>query len=245
MKQLFTTLLFLAATTSTLSAQSLFSGGHRDAPFGFTVGYVSKDWRTDMDGRIVHENLWGETDKRMHGMQIGFTYQPCLPIGAGIHTGLFYECYFSVSRAVRDAGYNDFTEHNLYLPIHALWRLPLSQQASISLFGGIGFNWAISGTYNERYREYVYDGYNLWAALGIPVGGHYIEGSRIGEYQKYGQGDWPRRLNMQWEFGCNIRYKNFQLGFTYSIGDTNHEFYRGYKTRQDKLAINLNFVTKL
>ena len=243
MRKTLASLAWMATFTCSLCAQNLFNGGHSDAPYGFTIGYVSKDWRTDMDGRVVHENLWGEHDKRMHGMQMGFTYQPCLPIGAGIHTGLFYECYFSVSQSVRDAGYDDFTEHNLYLPIHLQWRLPITQQASISLFGGIGLNWAISGTYNERYREYIYDGYNLWAAIGFPVGGRYVEGSRIGEYKKYGQGDWPRRLNMQWEFGCHLRYKYFQLDFTYSIGDTNHEFYRGYKTRQDKLAICLSFVT--
>ncbi|MBQ9362096.1 MAG: hypothetical protein IJT97_01615 [Bacteroidaceae bacterium] len=243
-KKILASLAWMVITTCFTHAQNLFNGGHDDAPFGFTMGYVNKDWRTDLDGQVIHENLWGEQNKRMHGMQIGFIYQPCLPIGAGIHTGLFYECYFSVSQKVRDAGYDDFTEHNLYLPIHLQWRLPITQQASISLFGGIGLNWAISGTYNEYYREYVYDGYNLLAAIGLIPNGYYVEGSRIGKYQEYGQGDWPRRLNMQWEFGCNLRYKNFQLGFTYSIGDTNHEFYRNYKTRQDKLAINISYVTK-
>ena len=233
--------LTLFLTTNTVSAQTenLFSGGHADVPLGITIGYVSKDWRTNFDGNVFRENLWGQEDKRLHGLQLGVTYQPCLPIGAGIHTGLFYECYLSVSSAVRDAGYDNFTEHNLYLPLHLQWRLPFSEKFSLSLFGGVGFNWAMWGTYNEHYREYYYDGNLISSVIGL------YDGTRVGEYQKYGQGNWPRHLNMQWEFGCNVRYKAFQLGFTYSIGDTNHEFYAGYKTRQDKIAINFSYVTSI
>ena len=234
-------LLFLLAHS--LYAQSgLFRGGHEDTPIGITLGYVSKDWRTDLGDRIYHENLWGQEDKRLHGIQFGVQYQPCLPIGAGIHTGLFYECYISVSQAVRDAGYDDFTEHNLYLPLHFMWRLPLTRRASVSLFGGIGFNWAITGTYNEHYREYVIGGYDLFSGIAF---GRYIDGTRVRERQQYGTGDWPRRFNIQWEMGCNLRYKHFQLGFTYSIGYTDHEFYRNHKTRQDKIAINFAYVTHL
>ena len=188
------------------------------------IGYVNKTWRTDFGDRVVNENIWGEEDKRIHGVQIGIDIHPCLPMGLGIKSGLFYEFYYSESQSVKDAGYDDFREHNLYLPIHALYRIPFSRLVSLNFYGGIGFNWAMWGTYNNDYI--LRNGY-----------GQREKDSRIEAWHKYGNGENPRHLNAQWEAGCFIKYKWFQLGFTYSRGLTDHHLYNGYKTQQNKIGI--------
>lgn len=207
----------------------MFTGAHADVFGGITVGYVNKYWRTDFGNHVVHENIWGEENKRIHGLQIGFSFQPLIPCGLGIHTGLFYEYYYSVSQAVKDAGYDDFTEHNLYMPLHGMLRIPITTFSSISLFGGLGFNWAMWGSYN---KDYVSRGFN----------GEKIVDSRVEEWQHYGNGEWPRHFNTQWEAGCLLRIRMIQLGFTYSRGITNHHLYKDYNTQQNKIGIALSFV---
>lgn len=207
-----------------------FSGGHSDALYGITLGYVNKDWCTDFGDQVLHENIWGQENKRIHGVQVGLTFQPCLPVGLGLHTGLFYEYYISVSQAVKDAGYDDFTEHNLYLPLHGMYRIPFTRESSLMLFGGLGFNWAMWGTYNRDYVGRDYFSFDLFHE------------SRPIKYQQYGRGEWPRHFNTQWEVGAQLRINMVQLGFTYSRGLTNHKFYDGYKTYQNKIGISLSLV---
>jgi hypothetical protein len=204
--------------------EDLFYGGHSDPIATLVLGYVNKDWTTDFGDHVFHENIWGQEGKRIHGFQAGVGVQPCLPMGLGIHSGLFYEFYYSVSQAVKDAGYDDFREHNLYLPLHAMYRLPISRVSSFNVYGGLGFNWAMWGSYNVDDARWYYDG------------------TRVVNWQKYGDGQWPKHLNVQWEVGCGVRIDMVQLNFTYSRGITDHEFYKGYHTRQNKIGISLSFV---
>ena len=231
----------LAMMTVSARAQytnyGLFNGGHQDAPFGLVLGYVNKGWSTDFGSYTWHENLWGEKDKKLHGIQIGFQYAPCLPIGLGLDTGLFYECYISDSKVVHDYDFDNFSEHNLYVPIHAQWRFPLSRDISFSVFGGIGLQWAMYGSYNCEYGEVVYD----WS-YGRP---YYRYVSYPEAWQQYGKGEWPHHFNLQWEVGGRFRVKNFQISASYAFGATNHDFYEGYKTRQNKLSIGLGYVFDL
>ena len=241
-KKVFSLLLVLASSVSmpkAMQAASLydgsnswtaqFTGSHSDVFGGITIGYVNKDWRTDFGDEVLHENIWGQENKRIHGVQVGMTFQPCLPVGLGLHTGLFYEYYISVSQVVKDAGYDDFTEHNLYLPLHAMYRIPFTRESSLMLFGGLGFNWAMWGSYNRDVfeRGWFYDRY---------------AGSHTVRYMHYGNGEWPRHFNTQWEVGAQLRVNMVQIGFTYSRGLTNHEFYDGYKTYQNKIGISLSLV---
>lgn len=207
----------------------MFTGAHADVFGGITVGYVNKYWRTDFGrGNVVHENIWGQENKRIHGVQVGFSFQPLIPCGLGLHTGLFYEYYYSVAQAVKDAGFDDFREHNLYMPLHAMYRIPITMNSSFSVFGGIGFNWAMWGSYNN---DYIYRNFD----------GERVTDSRVEEWQHYGDG-WPRHWNTQWEAGCFLRVKMIQLGFTFSRGLTNHRLYDGYKTQQNKIGISLSYV---
>lgn len=210
---------------------SLFSGEHRDAPVTFGIGYVNKYWSTDFGDYTWRENFWGERNKRLHGLQLGVNYQPCLPMGLGVHTGLFYEAYFSVSDAVKEMGWDNFTEHNLYLPLHGMFRVPFSRHSSLSVYGGLGFNWAFIGEYSED-DEYVCDIFDNYY--------HYGDHG----YQRYGRGEWPHRFNVSTELGATLRFNEaVGLSFTYSHGLTNHEFYHkegNFKTVQNKLSISLS-----
>ena len=98
-------------------------------------------------------------------------------------------------------------------------------------------NWAIAGSYNKHRRI---TGADVAVAIitGVAPDPYYPA-----KWQEYGGGEWPKRVNLQWEFGGTIRYSLIQVGFTYSIGMTDHHFYPGYLTRQDKMNISLTFVT--
>lgn len=234
-------LLFSQWCVGIQAQTSLFNGGHEDAPFGLTLGYVNKGWRTNMGGTVVRENLWGDKNKLMHGFQIGFNYQPCFDFGVGMHTGLFFEFYQSHAPSLLDLGYDRFEETNLYMPIHAMYRIPFTKHFSFSVFGGLGVNWAMYGSYQKYDRI---TGAEL--AVSLLTNGYFVpDPYRTQVWQQYGGGEWPRHFNLQWEIGGTLRYRWIQLGFTYSFGATNHHFYPGYLTRQDKMNVSLSFVTDL
>lgn len=206
---------------------TLWNGGYENAPLAIEIGYVNKQWISHWKGQTRRENAFQEEGKRLHGMQIGLRYNPTLPYGLGLRTGLYYELYFSESPAVKEKGWDKFNEHNLYIPAHLSMRIPFSETSSLTLFGGIGFQWAIYGTYRDWGHSY----YDYW-------GSSSYYGPQ--EYQRYGNG-WPRHVNWQAEGGANLRFGAFNVGCTYSYGLTDHKFYNECKTRQDKLAISLGF----
>ena len=78
------------------------------------------------------------------------------------------------------------------------------------------------GTYNEKHYDRYYD----------------EERSTVSAWLQYGNGEGPRHLNTQWEVGGSARLDRILLSFTYSRGLTNHHFYTGYSTRQNKLAFS-------
>ena len=246
--------MMLLVVTPSFAQTTLFNGKHIDAPIGLTVGYVSKDWRTNIKGNVIHENLWGEENKRMHGLQLGFNYQPCFNFGLGAHTGVFYEYYYSVSKTIEDYGFDDFGEHSLYIPLHVMYRFPIAKKISFSVYGGAGINWAISGKYSDAEHRVVGALHAVSLLMDSATGDTYNPVVDIlrdatspphdneNRYLHYGGGDWPKRFNLQWEVGGAFRYNKLQLGFTYSFGATNHSFYPGYLTRQDKINVFLSYV---
>lgn len=214
------------------STVTLFNGGHEDSPLEFTVGYVNKSWSTNFGNYSWNENLWGERDKRLHGFQVGVGYNPCMPVGLGIRTGLYYEAYISESKYVRENGWDDFTEHNIYIPLHAQWRIPFTYNTSLTLYGGLGFNYAFCGSYNERVRAF-----DPWLGLEILDNNF--------SYQGYGYDNWPHRYNFSAEFGASLRIDRMAFKFTYSKGLTKHHFYDGYATHQNKIGVSVSFLTNL
>ena len=78
--------LVVLITSNSVQAQNPWKNV-ADSPLGMHVGYVSKQWATDFGDYKFKENLFGEEDKRLHGLQIGFTYQPYTRYGIGLYTG--------------------------------------------------------------------------------------------------------------------------------------------------------------
>ncbi|MBO4565498.1 MAG: hypothetical protein J5720_08690 [Bacteroidaceae bacterium] len=203
---------------------------------GFVLGYVNKQWTSNIRGGHYSENLWGEEGKRLHGIQLGMTYTPTLPMGLGVYTGLIAEIYFSSSKAM---GYDEFTEFSLYVPIHANFKLPLSKDVSLRARGGLGLNIACHGGFTNHDAYY-------WVWEWDDFYGDYHREKKHYEldHLRYGKDGWPKRFNAALEFAVGIEIKNFVLSGGYSWGLTDHQFYKdvpGSSTHQDKLTISLGY----
>lgn len=188
------------------------------APVGIAIGYVQKQMITKGEGEKLKENgVWDDgQDKWLSGMQIGILGQPCFSWGLGIYTGLFYEFYLSSND---NYDYTDFQEHNLVVPIHALYRLPFGRKCALSVHGGLGFSYVINGAYKG-------DGYEDFTDF-------------------YGEPAFPKRFNMALEGGIDFRVGPVQIGLLYSKGINDHKSYSSlgnYKTTYNKIGINVAWV---
>lgn len=213
--------------TSTTYRLTIPNSGHtRFNPFGIDyearnggieVAWVQK-WY-EVKGRAegsssINYNYFGYT-KHMNGFQVGLPFQPYFGYGLGMNTGLFFEGYFC-----EDSEYNQsLTEFDLYMPIDFQFRLPLAEQLSIYIQGGIGIDWSVAmKIYDHDYSE-----------------------SASLEYSEDGM---PNRFNFSAEFGGGIQYKCMQLSAVYQLGLNNNSYmvYDDYTSKMRKLAIQLSFV---
>lgn len=202
-------------------------GSFKQSPWSLNVSYINKNWATKMNGTTMHENFFGEPDKRLHGFSIGGDYQPTLNFGLGIHTGLHVEIYVSTSDYVKEKDFDDFTEVNFYVPLHAAFRIPIARRCALSLYAGLGLNYAINGSYREH--RYYYDSFTGdWEDHPYTVD------------QRYGNG-WPNRINAATEFGGSLNIKSFRVGIIYSRGITNHHLHphEEFNSRQNKLQLSI------
>lgn len=233
-------LAFFACTALTAWAQDI--GGNNNASstelansFSFVIGYVSKQWSSDVNGKTIRENMWREEDKRLHGIQFGIAYTPTLPMGMGIYTGLFCEGYFSFSKKM---GYDEFTEFSLYVPIHANVKLPLSEHVSLNAHGGLGLNYACHGGFTNRdayYWDWVWD--EVW-------GYHREKKNYELDHIRYGKNGWPRRFNAAIELNVGVTIDHFVISGGYSWGLTDHRLYKDVpnaSTKQNKLSITVGY----
>ena len=72
-------LAFFACTALTAWAQDIDGNNNASSnelanSFSFVIGYVSKQWSSDVNGKTIRENMWREEDKRLHGIQFGIAY---------------------------------------------------------------------------------------------------------------------------------------------------------------------------
>lgn len=200
-------------------------------PVGITMGYVQKQVVTQGNGEKIKENMvWTDGDNKwLSGFQVGIDIQPCLRWGLGIYTGVFYEIYFS-SNDKEDYGH--FQDHELYVPVHALYRIPFSKNIALWVHGGIGFNYGLSAKFKADDSDYAEDleyfGEGIW---------FYENG-----YTAYA----PKRFNMMAEIALNLRLGPVVVGATYSKGITNHECYKDfgddYTSKVNKLSISAAYV---
>lgn len=227
-KSLFAFTLATLMSTTAASAQGIWRRTNDDV-FGLHIGYVSKQWSTDFGSHKYHEDLFGEEDCRLHGLQIGITYMPVTQFHVGAYTGLFSELYFASGSSM---GYDRFTEFSAYIPLHAAYSLPLSHEASITLHGGLGLNCALHGEFYDD-DEFYYDRY----------GERYrYEGGHLSLH--YGHDGWPRRLNASLELAAQVRIKSVLINATYSWGLTDHNLYNDHphpETTQNKIGISVGW----
>lgn len=191
------------------------------APIGVAIGYVQKQRSIKGEGEKLKDNgVWNDSENKwLHGMQIGVYGQPCLSWGLGLYTGLFYEFYMSSNDSGNSDEYEDFQEHNIVVPVHALFRIPFSKKCALSIHGGLGFSYAVYGAYKaEGYEDYT---------------------------DFYGEETAPKRFNMALEGGLEFRVGSIQVGLLYSKGLNDHDSFSylgDYKTTYNKIGINVAYV---
>ena len=198
-----------------------------------TAGWVAKEWRTTINGRTVREDMWGNPNKMLHGLQLGFFLSKGLFHGFGFRTGLSYEWYLSFDKQIKDMGFKRFSEHSLYVPVHAMIRMFPFRNRTISItpFGGVGVNWAMMGklksgpmAITDKY------GFNKVTGRQYPL--------ELFDYNN----NTPHHWNVQGEAGVAIRIKAAEISFTYSWGLNHHQLYENLSSRQNKLAANISWV---
>lgn len=210
-----------------------------DAVWGFSAAYVSKQWVSRGNGYIYRGNAaWAPFEQcdpenqRMHGVQLGWHYNPCFKFGLGLHTGIFTEIYGTkTGQDVPQTDWNSsFREISLYVPLHLLYRFPVGEETALYLHGGLGFDYGLLGFYTNS---------DAWA------------GNSYSSY--YGEEGFPDRFNMSSEIGFGMRYKRIMLNMQYSKGITNHDDVRFHyfndkmpdgdtKTKQNKLTLGLSYM---
>lgn len=193
---------------------------YNPAPVGLSAAYVSKQLVTEGEGEKYKENgFWDDGEgESLHGVQLGLHFQPCFSFGLGLYSGLFYELYMSFND---NYDYNEFMEHNLYIPIHAYYRLPFSENTAFSIHGGLGFNYVVHGEYTDS--DDMYEAYTDF----------------------YGENAFPKRFNLTAEIGFGIRFGSIQINAQYSKGLNDHESYSSmgdYTTHQNKLSIGVSYM---
>ena len=190
--------------------------------------YVSKQWATPNYPSPNRDNVYefiGESSntKRLHGFSVGYNLHPCSEVGLGLWTGLYWELYFAT--ADDDSfSYPDYIETGIYMPLHLLYRFPVSENFSLSVHGGLGFDWMFFGEFYDSSSD----------------------GSDSDYF--YGE-DWgPKHCNFSGEIGGSIRIGKLTLGVQYSRGFTKHDM--GYrdnetgevvKTVQNKLSFSAGY----
>lgn len=229
------TLTAALATTSFLGLYAdaegpVFSHRSNYEETGISVGFVSKEWVTDFNdgtGRL-HENLWGDPDKRLNGLQVGLFYSPMNRYGFGGKFGLYGEFYFSNGYA---RNCDNFTEYSLYIPAHLKLDLPISRDAKFSFEGGLGANIVLGSNFtNDDDYYYDYDGDRHYYSYG---------------HLNYGDFGYPKRFNFALEAGIGLQISHFKIDFTYSHGLTDHHLYYDEprsETYQHKFAITIGAV---
>ena len=208
-----------------LDPDSVGDGDH----MALVAGYVNKQWISKVDGRTIHENLWGRTDRYLHGFQVGLAFTPRFRNGLGLYTGAMFEIYMSDSH---DMGYDNFTEYCLYVPFHANINVWLSRSVALNLHGGLGLNWSIRGSFtNDDAWRWEYD------SNGYPYR-HQYELDHI----RYGHDGWPKAYNAQAELACGIRIRHVLVNASYAWGLIDHNLYRGQHgsdTSQNKMSLSI------
>lgn len=190
-----------------------FDIDYRKREFGITGGYVQK-WYHISDGEGYSGNFnWWLNEGKMSGFQVGVPYQGYFGYGLGMNTGVYFEGYFCGSGDGRT-----YEEMDIYVPVQAMFRLPLGEEFSLFVNGGIGMDFGIYAAITESgYEDYKLD---------------------------FGDEEMPNAFQLYGEVGGGIQFKAFQLSAQYSIGLLNNKHMIEYNsdyfvTKPYKLSFTL------
>ena len=193
------------------------------APVGLSAGFVQKQLVTTGQGHKLRENgVWEDGQNHwLDGFQAGIHFQPAFSFGLGLYTGLFYEFYFSKYHGDVEGDYDEFQEHCLYVPVQGFFRLPFSRNVALSVHGGFGFNYSVSGAYKDS-------------------------DDTVEDYTDfYGEDLFPKNFNITAEVGVGFRVGRVQVNAQYSKGLTNHKVYESqgnFKTIQNKFSVGVSYM---
>jgi len=210
------------ATQKTFSHKGLFE---------VNVGYANKSWRCTYKSGSYREDFFGDSDdKFLHGASFGAVFTPAFSWGLGLRVGAFMEAYNSHSKWITD-WCDHYQELDLYFPMHASYNFKINEKMNLTIYGGMGLQWAVDGSYVE------YAG-SISTSKGRRP--RYKEVAK----QEFGNG-WPQKTNWQAEAGIRFTYDRIGLGFTYSFGVVDHGIQNTFdegltyetssKSRQDKM----------
>ncbi len=212
-----------------------FDTDYNKREWGISFGYVNKQYTYSIksEGRTYREkyNNWLEQDKMMHGFQMGITYQPYFGYGQGLITGLYWQ-YF-IGDVPSDVANDDPTdnEHNLMIPLLYQFRLPVSEDFSLYLCGGLEMTIGLSHSISWSGEE----------DSDIDLG--------FGHNDEYGF-DFPNAFQLYAPIGGGFQYKALQFDFKYSWGLTdnshiyegiNEGFKQSFKGRMMEATLHLVF----
>lgn len=179
---------------------------------GFSIGYVQKQWAYETEDGTEKFGYW-EDSKAIHGIQAGFRIEPLFKYGFGLDTGLYYEFYYSKSKALDYEGEEykpSLEEHVLYLPVHLEYRLNFSKNFQLFFYGGVGLDYGLSAKIKTNNDNLDYD-----------------------ENNAYKNSEW-KRFNASLEYGGGMRICNIQINFTMANGLINMSKDSDYKVKQNK-----------
>lgn len=179
-----------------------FEIDYRKREYGVAVSFIQKWYKVKYEGNSAGLDFWGD-EHRMSGLRVGVPIQPLFGYGIGINTGLYCDMVFAFNDDPSLAGGEDvmLTDVSLYMPVHLLYRLPLSETFSIFVNGGIGLDIGLAQTQSA-------DGYDDLEL-------------------KYGEDGMQNRFNVAGEFGGGVQFKALQLSAGYSIGLTDNKHFFG------------------
>lgn len=212
-----------------------FDTDYNKRSWGFSFGYVNKQYvYTIKNGGVSDRfkyNNWLEEDKMMHGIQMGIVYQPYFGYGQGLITGLFWQYFIgTVPDYAADDSPTD-NEHNLMVPLLYQFRLPLAEDFSLYVCGGLEMVLGLSHSAS-------------WSGdsdSDVQLG--------FGTNEDYGF-LFPKQFQLYAPVGGGLQFKALQLEFKYAWGLTdnphiyegiNDDFKQSFKGRMMEATIHFVF----
>lgn len=196
-------------------------------PIGLGLGYIQKQWVYKAEGEKLKTGFWGQGEKNLHGIQAGIRIEPHIGWWFYVHTGLYYEFYYSKSDEESSNGYNvfgKFMEHSLYVPAHIEFKMPVSDNFYFFINGGVGIDCGLSAKV-----DYYDDG---------------ADEPYYTEEDIYGNSDMGdlKRFNVSGEFGGGFCINRLKFGCTFSRGLIDMSLGEGYTVQQNKLTAYFSYM---